>query len=241
MGMKVALLVCVLAICNAVPHDKLNHNERFQQAATSTHSDAIVALLEKAAELKDAFKTFFCTDAVTFAGNKKSGFTLAGQPNGFQDFQTSAPITIQGQDHDAIVKLGNKIYDTHGGCCTTLALAMFAKLAPTADTKGPRIEIISVGQDRSNTHVFLVAGRDHTADDEAVLPKRLPPRNGAKNGNYPDHENWGDNAVVIDAWLMSLGWNGISLEPAKDGSKDDAGETFGFDGGVLLFEKPEVV
>jgi len=218
------------------------------------------------------FAASFCTDSVAFPGNAKVGFTpLTSAPAAvYPTFRDSnVPMVIKSQDHTAIVEAGEKIFANKNGCCTTFAVAMFAKLAPTSATRGARVEIVSVGSGSSGTHVFLVVGRN--AGVAGTVPNAFN-----KGGSFPACATWGADTVVIDPWLMSLGHDGINLDPLTGprtakcnsgqctGMCENAhgggvggvskwhagtptdwcfthGESLGFDPSILLFEKAKVV
>lgn len=214
----------------------------------------VKAVIRKAEDLRPFFATFFVTDSVSFPGNAKHGFSpvkpgIVVAVN--QQQENSVPIAMQSGVYDTCVTAGNKVYENRIGSCGTLALAMFAKLAPTEDTVGPRIELICVGSGTSGTHCFLVVGRD--AGAAGVRPNMFN-----KGGSFPTADSWGTAAVVIDPWLMALGHDGINLSP-KDGPRVlpcnsnlcktqypcangeqtcfSHGESLGFNGGKLFLEK----
>jgi len=258
----VVALTLLLAVSAVVIDAKIGSTRRLNRMTDrlKTKPADVQAAVLAAVVMRDHFRQSYCTDSVSFPGNARIGFSpLKSAPTPvhttFQD--SSVPITVAGGDHDAIVAAGNKIWDNKAGCCTTFAVALFAKLAPTAGTKGPRIEIVSVGAGSSGTHVFLVVGR--SAGGDGVKPNRF-----GKGGSFPKCANWGDDAVVLDPWLMSLGHDGVNETPTAgprvalcsggtcDGKqnplcgKDEThcfthGESLGFDGNtVLLFEKARV-
>jgi len=261
--LKVVVVIALLSVVQLVSakqgirkHRQLNIlsvHDRLKDKPADVKAAVLAAISHR-----DYFSKCYCTDSVSFPGNAKIGFSLVTvKPTPVNTFQeNSVPIIVQAGDYDNIVSAGDKIYANKAGCCSTFAVAMFAKMAPTSSTKGPRIEIIGVGSGHTGTHVFLVVGR--SAGAAGQKPNRF-----GRGGSFPASSQWGADAVVVDPWLMSLGHDGINEDPVSgprtalcssgtcDGSKAPTcltgetvcythGETLGFDGGVLLFEKAKV-
>jgi hypothetical protein len=145
------------------------------------------------------------------------------------------------------VAVGNKISDNKAGCCTTFAVALFAKLAPLAITKSvaarSRAAIVALASSlwtslllvafaslrrsplRRGPRIEIVSvGAGNTGTHVFLVVGRnagdpgTKPSKLGKGGSFPECAKWGADAVVLDPWLMSLGHDGVN-EKATEGPR----------------------
>jgi hypothetical protein len=176
--------------------DPRTHEKRL----TDTHKEALTKM-----------SFYYCTDAVTFGGlvKKNNAWTFnqitEKRPQAFQadagrqkaEGKASkfiASSTAKGQLTQKDLAIGaGLVSEAQAGCCSTLAVkAAHILTGGQRDTtqQHPKVEIVARHEGADSTHCYVIVGREEGSE-------------------LSDPSSWGENALVVDPWLGSLGHDNV--------------------------------
>lgn len=147
--------------------------------------------------------SFACTDATTFSGqiNLKKSYLITeittNRPQRFENdenrkaYNRAANMTALKPvlNQEDLRKGHDMVLRAEAGCCSTFALAathILTEGVRDINQEKPRVEMVACKSGSHGSHCFVIVGR-------------------APNSDLSDPKTWGENALIVDPWLASLG------------------------------------
>jgi hypothetical protein len=154
----------------------------------------------------DQYQTYACSDAATYAHCMKPGKQDEIQnrykhiPEHIKRLEAQANSSAQPDPKtkqytiSQITRISKLIDSAKSGCCTTLAISAAQKIITLFPDL--RVEIVGSKVERGMTaHCFILINRK--------------PIQGELSGEVSPRRSWGNDVLIIDPWLVSLGWKGV--------------------------------